>query len=170
MHTGRSEPYETTEIRPGSSPFETRYFITDMARFSPTAMFADGVPRSSLCPSIRTWAPGFSLSQRTTASSAGASAWPTVTKPARKRTSVSSGRAAKSCDRAGPVDTGVAVAVLGAAGVAGVAVATAGSLEGSVDDHVFQNCHELPAHPARAVASASDPTVSSADPIRLRIL
>jgi hypothetical protein len=62
------------------------------------------------------------------------------------------------------------VATLGAAVVAGVAVATAGSLGVSVEDDVFQNCHELPAHPARAVASVSAPTVNSVDPIRLRIL
>jgi hypothetical protein len=58
------------------------------------------------------------------------------------------------------------IAVVGA-GVTGVAVATAGSLGVSVEDD-FQNCHDRPAHPVST--RASDPTISSVDPIRLRIL
>jgi hypothetical protein len=51
--------------------------------------------------------------------------------------------------------------------VAGVAVATAGSLGASVEDD-FQNCHDRPAHPVST--RASDPTINSADPLRRRIL
>src|SRR4030095_7008579 len=134
------------------------YRMIDAARFSPIAMFSLAVPRSSVCPSITTTEPGCSLSQRTTLSSALMSSLPTVAWPGWKRTATSAGSLEASLDNGA---AGVAVAT-------GAGVGPAGSVGAGVD--VFQNCHDLPAHPPKAITIVSDATANTADRVPPRIV
>ena len=159
VHTGRSAPYDAIVMRAASTPFDTRYFMTNLARFSPMLRFCSLEPLSSVYPSIRRSRVGFSLSQPTALS----------------RTLVSAHRAS---DRPGPKWTSLRVSCvlnplvgasgnLGALEAGGVGADAEPSGAGAGDagaDHAGVEAEGVagqPAHPATATTNSMSPSTAT---------
>src|SRR5713101_3839050 len=161
VHTGRSAPNDAIVMRAASTPFDTRYFMTNLARFSPMLRFCSLVPLPSVYPSIRRSRVGFSLSQPTAPS----------------RTRVSAHRAS---DRPGPKWTSLRVScvlnpLVGASGnlraleAGGVGADAEPSGAGAGDaggDHAGVEAEGVagqPAHPATATTNSMSPSTTTVD-------
>ncbi len=150
-------------MRAASTPFDTRYFMTNLARLSPMLRFCSLVPLPSVYPSIRRSRVGFSLSQPTAPSRTRVSAHRASDRPGPKWTSLR-----VSCALNPLVGASGNLRALEAGGVgadaepSGVGAGDAGADQASVE---AAGVGGHPAHPATATTNSMSP---SATPVDLR--
>src|SRR5437867_4731005 len=150
-------------MRAASTPFDTRYFMTNLARFSPMLRFCSLVPLPSVYPSIRRSRVGFSLSQPTAPSRTRVSAHRASDRPGPKWTSLR-----VSCALNPLVGTSGALRALGAGGVGADAEPSGVGAEDTGADHAGAEAARVGGHPAHPATATTNSMSPNATPVDLR--